>query len=421
MPDAGTGPASPTVLVVHCIDTEGPLGGDIRRNPDGTAEFMDNWDDIAASLEELTEPGFRQTHLDSQLNPYTYNWFILDFTGFKTNPKKRIPIYNDTYDQIKRLNTSMDGFYWHYHVPPADGAGDQWSDTWLSSNECNRILAHRLLDRFDFPAVFRAGGTIEDEPGSQWLEEVFPLDFSNRISKRSYAGADLFNFNWYGAPDEWGSYHPSHDDFTKPGQMRRFIYRCIDLRSRSNDLTSTDVDNCFAAVSETGHTAVLSFFSHDVRDMRPETYDIYDALTAAAENHNVPWLSCTATQAHQLYHGISPRLTSLDVSVAAGAVRIVTDGSAFQSTPFVAARLVDDRAVRLYPESVSATEWLLPLDVSRLRRIGVAVTSESGDKSVYVGDISQLGGAFVLTPCVETASGQEAVGREPRPAMRSVR
>ena len=44
----------PSVLVVHAIDTEGPLGGDARRLPDGTAEFLDNWDAILASLGELT-------------------------------------------------------------------------------------------------------------------------------------------------------------------------------------------------------------------------------------------------------------------------------------------------------------------------------------------------------------------------------
>ena len=31
------------VLVVQCVDTEGPLGGDARRLPDGSAEFLDNW------------------------------------------------------------------------------------------------------------------------------------------------------------------------------------------------------------------------------------------------------------------------------------------------------------------------------------------------------------------------------------------
>ena len=41
------------VLVVHCVDTEGPIGGDVRRKPDGSKEFMDSWKDIKKSLSEI--------------------------------------------------------------------------------------------------------------------------------------------------------------------------------------------------------------------------------------------------------------------------------------------------------------------------------------------------------------------------------
>ena len=32
------------VLVVHCVDTEGPIGGNVRRRSDGSKEFMKNSD-----------------------------------------------------------------------------------------------------------------------------------------------------------------------------------------------------------------------------------------------------------------------------------------------------------------------------------------------------------------------------------------
>ena len=77
---------APVVLVVHCVDTEGPIGGDVRRNPDGSAEFMANWKDIKETLHDITNDGFRQRNKDSFGNSYKYNWFIMDFMGFKTNP-----------------------------------------------------------------------------------------------------------------------------------------------------------------------------------------------------------------------------------------------------------------------------------------------------------------------------------------------
>ena len=79
----------PLVLVVHCVDTEGPIGGDVRRRKDGSKEFMDNWRDIKDSLSEITNDRFRLDNRDSFGNNFKLNWFIMDFTGFKTNPKKK--------------------------------------------------------------------------------------------------------------------------------------------------------------------------------------------------------------------------------------------------------------------------------------------------------------------------------------------
>jgi len=230
------------VLVVHCVDTEGPLGGDARRLSDGSPEFYEDWEDILASLRELTDGAFRTAHADSFGGPYRFNWFVMDFTGFRTNPKCRVAEYHDTWDRISSLPVSEDGLYWHYHVPPASGVGDEWSDSWLTSNECNTILARRLLERGSFPAAFRAGGTIEDESASRWLEQTIPIDFSNRVSERSEPGADLYHFNWNGAPEIWGSYHPSLGDPMREGSLRRFVYRSLDLRSRYNELTQEHAD-----------------------------------------------------------------------------------------------------------------------------------------------------------------------------------
>jgi hypothetical protein len=366
------------VLVVHCVDTEGPLGGDARRRPDGSPEFFDNWDDIVVSLRELTADSFRRTHADSSGGPYRFSWFLLDFTGFRTNPKQKVTSYHDTYDHLRDLPTALDGFYWHYHVPPADGAGDEWSDSWLSSDEGNTILARRLLERGDFPEAFRAGGTIEDQAASLWLERVVLLDFSNRSSARSRPNAPLSDFGWYGAPLQWLPYHPAHDDFLRPGSMRRLIYRSVDLRSRVHELGLEDVERCFREAGESGERRVLSFFSHDCRDMRPETYDVCAMLADVSRRTGVPWRSCTALEAHQRLQGVAPE----PVRLALDGLRIRADREPFQPEPFVAAELDDGRFVRLYPRPGGRLEWVVDADPARLRRYGAAVTSRSGDKTV---------------------------------------
>jgi hypothetical protein len=372
----------PELLVVHAVDTEGPLGGDARRLPDGSPEFFDEWDDILASLAEVTDPARRADHADSFGGPWAFSWFVMDFTGFLTNPKHRVAEYHDTWDRIGTLPVENDGLYWHYHVPPASGAGDQWSETWLSSNECNVVLARRLLERGAFPAAFRAGGTIEDAAASRWLEHAIPIDFSNRVSERSRPGADLYHFDWYGAPELWGSYHPSPADVMRPGAMRRFVYRSLDLRSRYNELTLDHVVAAMTEVRESGKPRVLSFFSHDNRDLRPETYHAVELMRRASEQTGVEWRTCTAVDAHRRYHGLATRPVALRASADEDGVVLETDAEPFQAVPFVAAELADGRFTRLYPSPDGELRWRLRCDVGRIGRLGAAVTSADGSITV---------------------------------------
>lgn len=365
------------VLVVHCVDTEGPLGGDARRLPDGSPEFYDTWDEILASLAELTDPNWRAAHADSFGEPYRFSWFIMDFTGFRTNPKQRVAEYHDTWDRIASLPVELDGLYWHYHVPPSSGVGDEWSPTWLSSNECNTILARRLLERGSFPTAFRAGGTIEDEAASRWLEQTIPVDFSNRVSRRSVPGADLYHFNWHRAPEMWGSYHPALGDPMREGSLRRFIYRSIDLRSRYNEITQEDVDACFREVAMSGCPRVLSFFSHDNRDMRSETYFAVELLRRAEERSGIAWRSCTAIDAHRRYHGLEQQSIELAIQRRRRACLLQASAPPFQRVPFVAARRADGRIARLYPSPLGSTEWRVSMN-EQVTEVVAAISSVDG-------------------------------------------
>ena len=376
------------VYVVHCIDTEGPLGGDARRWPDGSPEFFDNWDDIMVSLREITADAFRESHADSFGNPYLYNWFLMDFTGFKTNPKNKVTEYNDTCDHIASLPTSSDRRYWHYHHPPADGVGDRWSDDWDSSQEYENILCHRLIDRHDFPEAFRAGGTIEDNKCSNWLESNVMIDYSNRVSNRSHPTDNIFDFNWFGAPSHWGYYHPSVEDFMKPGSMRRYIARCVDLRSRLNELTQYDVDQCFAMAGFYRTPILLSYFSHDLRDMRPETRDVYDMLVAASQRYDVPWVHAGALEAIQSIDALPVEHVTMDVTAKGErAIAIEADGPIFQPAPYVAVKYGDGRYQRLHPSHAGKSSWICEVPhIDAAVSVGVASTSSSGNQALWVCD-----------------------------------
>ncbi len=290
------------VLVVHCVDAEGPLGGDARRNPDGTAEFYDNWRDILTSLEEITRPEFRIRQEDSFGGWWRYSWFTLDFQGFATNPKQRDTAPHAVYDHLRQLYTVPDSFEFHHHPVPPDGAGDKWTRVW-DPTPADEQLGRMGRDRGRYPHCFRAGGTIETNEMSGWIERRFFVDFSNRVSERSREGnVDLNTFDWFGAPGRWGCYRPSEHDFLQEGSMHRLIYRCVDLRSRYNELSADHVDEAFEQTAREDRPSVLSFFSHDNRDMRSETRWAHKLIVEGAERHGVPWRSCTAMEAHRLHH-----------------------------------------------------------------------------------------------------------------------
>jgi hypothetical protein len=367
-----------SVLVAHAIDTEGPLGGDARRLPDGSAEFFDAWPDILDSLAELTDASWRHAHADSLGNPYRFNWFVMDFTGFRTNPKRRVAAYHDTWDKMHTLPIDFDGVYWHYHVPPDSGVGDEWSPTWLTSNEANVVLARRLLERGSFPAAFRAGGTIEDDAASEWLERAVPIDYSNRVSDRSHRGADLYHFNWHTAPERWGSYHPARGAFLREGSLARYVYRSLDLRSRYNEVTQEMVDACFEEVARTGEHRVFSYFSHDNRDMRPETHHVHELLVRTADRTGIAWESCTAVDAHRRYHGLDEAPVAIELADVGDALVVQADGDPLQHEPFVAVELADGRFVRLIPVADGKRRWRVRIASDAWRRAAAAVTSQDG-------------------------------------------
>jgi len=385
------------VLVVHCVDTEGPIGGNVRRRPDGSKEFMDNWKDIKASLEDITCDSFRKNNLDTRGSVFILNWFIMDFTGFSTNPKKRICEYNNTYDNIKSLNTSADQFYWHYHQPPICGTGDMWSSDWESSSEHYNILGHRLIERADFPEAYRAGGTIEDNKCSLWLEDNIMIDFSNRVSDSSYDTSNIFDFNWYNAPDNLGWYHPSESNFIKKGSMKRYIAKCVDLESRLHILTQEKVDKAFSEAKSKNKNVILSYFSHDHRDMREETFRAISMVNNASIKHKIPFEWSDPVAAIQKTDNIKK------VSVKIGAekinknqIKIYFNNEIYQKSPLVYTK--DDKGIIKYhkidilrePNCPYYLECCILNIADEDRVLGVGCTSLSGNKSVFVTKISDI-------------------------------
>ena len=75
--------------------------------------------------------------------------------------------------------------------------------------------------------------------------------------------------DWRRAPKDWSIYHPSHDDYQKPGNCRRWIGRALNVMNRIASVNQKEIDKAFAQANRTGY-ALVGFASHDFRDLEFE-------------------------------------------------------------------------------------------------------------------------------------------------------
>ena len=220
------------------------------------------------------------------------------------------------------------------------------------------------------------------------------IDYSNRVSHRSEYTENINDFNWYGAPSHWGYYHPSRENLLEPGMMRRYVVRCVDLRSRLHDLQRWEVEEAFKLSIELNKPVILSYFSHDHRDMRPETQYAIELTKSVSEEYGVPFEWSDAKNALQESAGLRPTIIEIGFENKDDNMLMITfKDMIYQKNPFVYTRdaasniryhKLDLEYVPNCPYYLART--YLKIDPSFVQ-VGVACTSMSGDKSIKIMDL----------------------------------
>ncbi len=265
---------SKIVHIVINFDTEGPIKNSKK-------DILKSWQGVFKLTDKLFNDKFRNKYLDSFNKPVILNWFYLSLIGFLDNPHKRPLGFHKVFDKYKnryskKIKKYNDGCYWHYHQPHKTRIANQWSDDWLHTNEYDKYLIHSVAYRNYFPSCFRAGGRIENNDTSHWLEQFIPFDYSCCSGKKvnwdniESSGKKLkFYCDWSKSSTDWTPYHPSKKDYQKIGSMKRWVIRCVDLKSNVYKLDHDDIRSAFIQASNNKPT-ILSFFEHDRRMI---TYD----------------------------------------------------------------------------------------------------------------------------------------------------
>ena len=340
----------PTLHIVHCIDTEGPLSESIESTferlysifnlkLDPSSEtlgrlqrcqidlggieakvakvispkllnYNDSWEKIDKMLSVAMSNDFRCKLPDSSGSGWTYSWHCLDHLGYTENPRKKDLGYGKIFHKyqyfINKYHASSDELNWHFH--PLSSTRQPLAAATSFSNSMDILLptiARRILDDEWFPVVNRPGFHSERIESSLFLEQWLPFDYANQFCLDQPSDQQDLSFgrfgDWRRSPAIWSGYHPHHDDYQSIGNCKRLIFRCLNVGTRHRCITQQDVRDAFHQARESGF-AILAFSNHDYRDILEDVDYIRSLISLVKKDfEDVHFLFSGAHQAAQQF------------------------------------------------------------------------------------------------------------------------
>ncbi|SDG52943.1 hypothetical protein [Roseospirillum parvum] len=389
-------------------------------------DYNDTWDKIDRMLERLNSPRFRLKTPDSFGRGWVFNWHCLDHVGFVVNPRRRSMGFHaifDHYAQVLRENPEWrDQIHFHFHPVSTYREAHKCATSFVNSPELHEILCRRIIERNWFPSVFRAGFQAE-RPDSHWfLEQWIPFDISSMAMEDHSELDAVTDFrngrsgDWRGAPSDWSLYHPSHDDWRRPGNCRRVIGRALNVLNRIGAINQHEMDKAFARAAG-GQPTVVGLASHDFRDLEAEVDFVQDLIRQAQARHpGVKVAYCEAGEAFR--RALYPETLSGDAGEAPVELDLSLNpdpendvphltitcrqGRAFGPQPFLAIETMSHRFIHDNLDfSLDDRRWsyafhddTLPLD--DVRRIGVATNDKYGHTDLKVLELTR-GAPSIIT------------------------
>ncbi|MCK9615622.1 MAG: hypothetical protein M0R48_08970 [Candidatus Omnitrophica bacterium] len=383
------------LYIVVAIDTEGPA-----------SYALDSWDKIDKMMKRITSDDFRYAHTDSYSEGLRYSYFVMDWTAFSENPNKRVFGYSAIYEHYLRdlfaetpLKKHKDGVYWHYHHPCKDGKWRYggWNETWGDNNEYENQINHLIIDRQYFPNIYRAGGTIETNEQSQWLEEWIPFDFSSRgpesISLKSIlkklknnicGNSTKYLWDWSRAPRDWIFYTPSAEDYQLKGTMARKIFRCAGIKSDEDCVNSKYIKEAFLFASKRKE-ALFSFFTHDFYvNADQQIYNTAKLIKSIAKDFDtVEYAYLNALDAAQKCLCCEDKGSlGLTVSLDSKILIVKSNKKLFSKQPWLSAKFIDLTYKHILMQQKEETLWTVDLPLDKIEILGVGACDKVGNSTV---------------------------------------
>lgn len=388
---------NPTIYIVHHIDTEGPLhepiqeifkrietilgvslnvipseknlkkiqAGQLENLSPSIADaartiadphllgFKSSWPEIDEMLHRMMSKDYRNTLPDSFGNGWIYNWHIVDHVGFITNERRRdlgyLNVFNHYEQILKETDSSQDEVHWHFHPVPFFREAHIPATSYDNSfYEIHQVMCRRLIEKRWFPRINRAGFHTVRPDSNFFLEQWIPFDASNQsmIEENEQVQKDAINGrfgDWKGAPSDWSVYHPDLYDWRKPGDLKRVIAKCLNIKTRFRNINEHELAIAFNKARRENRGVYVGITNHDFREMSVEIEAFYDLLSGVAKLYpDVKYQFSGSLDAFRNVLGYSPKETqqnkieiSAQLSDNVLAVEVVK-GDLFGSQPYLA-------------------------------------------------------------------------------------
>ena len=351
-------------------------------------DYLENWDEVSKMLLKVTSKDFRFKYADKFNNPLTYSWFVIDIVGYKNNPRSKSIGFHSVFDNFNNIvkNKYNDVVGWHFHTVPANQNAIEYNTCWTNNDFHEQSICRRLIERNTYTSIFRAGGHIERNDLSFWLEQFIPFDFSCRSydinSNTQYNPGDIND--WRGAPTDWSSYNPNFYDYRKKGNMNRNIFRTLDIDSNACQLNEYEVEKAFRRAMHL--PTVISVSTHDRRDFSKEVENVMLLINKVANKYPcVTWLHSNALDAARacLEINIPNTKPSFDFTLQDNILNINSNFDLFGSFPFLA---IQERENLFYRDNVtieSPRHWVYKIPKLRnIKKIAVAGSDKCGQQAI---------------------------------------
>ncbi|MDZ7332843.1 MAG: T9SS type A sorting domain-containing protein [candidate division KSB1 bacterium] len=363
---------------------------------------LDLYTNPARNAYQVMDPSFRARMVDSDGKPLKMTWWMMAGNIFRYATNRNVPIPNIMTMYLMQkyhghaVHQLGDELSLHYHTFGwTDYNNDgiwYWNQT-RTFVECKDdfdcTLCQLLLEEKVFPVSFRSGWHFMDNDWQNYLDQLLPYSMHNDYPVH---GVDVTepldnNYDWSQAPAEWIPFHPSPENYQRPGSCRGWNVRSAHLSTtRSRGYLHEIFKQAHAGIDQVaciwGHLPETDFLTniqkidsvaHHLAGIYPDVKFYYCTAIEAMQR----WLKTADQEAPKLT--IEERPLGNDVAFV-----ITTDEPIFQQQPFVAAKDIYERYFIMPCQRIGQNQWqtIEPVAKNLLAKVGVAVCDTVGNQSM---------------------------------------